>query len=135
SANLTGLAGSVGELRAGQPADLALAGRIDNTGAVKIAGRIDPIGEPLFLDVRADASDIDLPALSPYSAKYVGYGIEKGKLSASVHYLVESGQLTGENKIVLDQLTFGEQVDSPDALKLPVLFAVSLLKDRNGVID
>jgi hypothetical protein len=36
---------------------------------------------------------------------------------------------------VLDQLTFGDKVDSPDATKLPVLFAVSLLKDANGVID
>ncbi|TXL68745.1 DUF748 domain-containing protein [Zeimonas arvi] len=135
SANLTGLRGSVGEMRAGQPAELSLDGRIDNTGSVKIAGRIDPIGEPLFLDVRADAHDIDLPALSPYSGKYVGYGIQKGKLSASVEYRVESGQLTAQNKIVLDQLSFGEPVDSPDALKLPVLFAVSLLKDRNGVID
>ena len=40
-----------------------------------------------------------------------------------------------ENNIILDQLTFGEKVDSPTAIKLPVLFAVSLLKDRNGVID
>lgn len=135
SANLTGLAGSIGEMRAGQPADLKLDGRIDNTGTVKIAGRIDPIGESLMLDVRADAADIDLPALSPYSGKYVGYGIEKGKLSASVEYKVESGQLSARNRIVLDQLTFGEPIESPDALKLPVLFAVSLLKDARGVID
>ncbi|MFA7667613.1 MAG: DUF748 domain-containing protein, partial [Burkholderiaceae bacterium] len=135
SANLTGLVGEVGEMGGGRPADLKLDGRVDNTGAVAIAGRIDPIGEPLFLDVEAEARDIDLPALSPYSAKYVGYGIEKGKLSVDVAYRVESGQLTAQNRIVLDQLTFGEQVDSPDALQLPVLFAVSLLKDRNGVID
>jgi hypothetical protein len=135
SANLTGLAGSIGAMRAGQPADLKLDGRIDNTGTVKIAGRIDPIGEPLSLDVRADAADIDLPALSPYSGKYVGYGIEKGKLSASVEYKVENGQLSAQNRIVLDQLTFGEPIESPDALKLPVLFAVSLLKDSRGVID
>ncbi|MCM5570645.1 DUF748 domain-containing protein [Burkholderiaceae bacterium FT117] len=135
SANLTGLAGSVGEMGGGKVADLKLDGRIDNTGSVTIAGRIDPIGEPLFLDLRADARDIDLPALSPYSGKYVGYGIKKGKLSASVEYRVESGQLSAQNQIVLDQLTFGEPVESPDALKLPVLFAVSLLKDRNGVID
>ena len=36
---------------------------------------------------------------------------------------------------MLDQLTFGEKVDSATATKLPVLFAVALLKDRNGVID
>ncbi|MFP5406587.1 MAG: DUF748 domain-containing protein, partial [Gammaproteobacteria bacterium] len=135
SANLTGVSGTIGALSAGKPGEIELAGRVDNSGSVKIAGRIDPIGEPLFLDVHADARDIDLPALSPYSAKYVGYGIEKGKLSASVEYHVENGQLTARNQVVLDQLTFGEHVESPDALKLPVLFAVSLLKDRNGVIN
>ena len=36
---------------------------------------------------------------------------------------------------MLDQLTFGEHVDSPTATKLPMLLAVALLKDRNGVID
>jgi len=36
---------------------------------------------------------------------------------------------------VLDQFTFGDKVDSPDAVKLPVRLAVSLLKDRHGVID
>jgi uncharacterized protein involved in outer membrane biogenesis len=135
SANLTGLAGEVGEMGGGEPADLRLDGRIDNTGTVRIEGRIDPIGEPLFLDLKATARDIDLPALSPYSGKYVGYGIEKGKLSVDVAYRLENGQLTANNRVVLDQLTFGEPVDSPDALQLPVLFAVSLLKDRNGVID
>ena len=36
---------------------------------------------------------------------------------------------------MLDQLTFGARVDSPTATKLPLLLAVALLKDRNGVID
>jgi hypothetical protein len=73
--------------------------------------------------------------LSPYSVKYVGYGIEKGKLSMKVKYTIDDRKLTAENNIVLDQLTFGEKIEGPDAIKLPVLFAVALLKDRNGVID
>ena len=35
----------------------------------------------------------------------------------------------------LDQLTFGDAVESPDATKLPVRLAVSLLKNRSGEID
>src|SRR5262249_35147880 len=73
--------------------------------------------------------------MSPYSDKYVGYGIEKGKLSMKVSYLVENRKLKAENSIILDQLTFGQKVDSPDAIKAPVLLAVALLKDRNGVIQ
>jgi uncharacterized protein involved in outer membrane biogenesis len=135
SANLTGMNGQVSEITPEQAGDVELRGRVDQTGTVQILGKVNPLAEPLFLDLKADASDIDLPRLSPYSAKYVGYGIEKGKLSAKVAYKVENRQLTAENNIVLDQLTFGDKVESPDAIKLPVLFAVSLLKDRNGVID
>ena len=83
----------------------------------------------------ADAKEIELSPMTPYSGRYVGYGIEKGKLSFNVKYKLENRKLSAENKIILNQLTFGEKIESPDATKLPVLFAVSLLKDRNGVID
>jgi hypothetical protein len=73
--------------------------------------------------------------MSPYSIKYAGYGIERGKLSVNVKYLIENRKLAAENNVYLDQLTFGEKVDSPTATKLPVTLAVALLKDRNGVID
>jgi len=135
SANLTGMNGQISQITPGQAGDLELRGRVDHTGSVEILGKVNPLADPLYLDLKANASDIDLPRLSPYSGKYVGYGIEKGKLSAKVAYKVENRQLSAENNIVLDQLTFGDKVDSPDALELPVLFAVSLLKDRNGVID
>jgi hypothetical protein len=135
SANLTGMNGQISQITPGQAGDLELRGRVDHTGSVEILGKVNPLADPLFIDLKANASDIDLPRLSPYSGKYVGYGIEKGKLSAKVAYKVENRQLTAENNIILDQLTFGDKVDSPTAIKLPVLFAVSLLKDRNGVID
>ena len=35
---------------------------------------------------------------------------------------------------MLDQLTFGDRVESPTATKLPILLAVALLKDGNGAI-
>ena len=47
----------------------------------------------------------------------------------------ESGRLDAKNQVILNQLTFGERVESPSATQLPVLLAVALLKDRHGVID
>jgi len=135
SANLTGIGGSVTEMTAQQAGDVELRGKVDNTAPVEISGRINPLGADLFLDIKASARDIELPPLSPYAIKYAGYGIEKGKLSMNVKYFVENRKLAAENNIYLDQLTFGEKVESPTATKLPVLLAVSLLKDRNGVID
>lgn len=135
SANLTGLAGSLTTLASDQAADLELRGNVQGSAPVEITGRINPLAQNLFLDVKASATDIELPPLSPYSGKYVGYGIEKGKLSMKVSYRVENRKLKAENSIVLDQLTFGDKVESPDAIKAPVLLAVALLKDRNGVIQ
>jgi hypothetical protein len=134
SAHLTGLTGSMSSLAFDQPADLELRGNVQESAPVEIAGRVNPLAQNLFLDVKASASDIELPPLSPYSGKYAGYGIEKGKLSMKVRYLIEERKLTAENSIVLDQLTFGNKVESPDAIKVPVQLAVALLKDRNGVI-
>jgi len=102
---------------------------------VEIKGKINPLSKDLFLDIVADAKDIELSPMSPYAGKYVGYGIEKGKLSFNVKYKVENRKLSANNKIILNQLTFGEKIESPTAIKAPVLLAVALMKDRNGVID
>ncbi|NUO88642.1 MAG: DUF748 domain-containing protein, partial [Cupriavidus sp.] len=135
--NLTGLKGSVSKVSSGDPtpADLVLDGRIDDDAPVNISGKLNPLGEQLFLDIAAKAAGVELTRLTPYAAKYAGYPITKGKLTVDVAYKIENGKLDARNHLFLDQLTFGDRVDSPDATKLPVLLAVSLLKDRNGVID
>jgi hypothetical protein len=132
---LTGVQGAISELKPEAPGDLDLQARLDNAAPVEIKGKINPLSKELFLDIVADAKEIELSPMSPYSARYVGYGIERGKLSFNVKYKLENRKLSAENKIILNQLTFGEKVESPDATKLPVLLAVALLKDRNGVID
>ena len=135
SANLTGVQGSISELKAEAPGDLAIQAKLDNAAPVDIQGKINPLSKDLYMDIAADAREIELNPMSPYSVKYVGYGIERGKLTFKVKYKVENRKLDAQNQIILDQLTFGEKVESPTATKLPVLLAVALLKDRNGVID
>ncbi|MCV2353838.1 DUF748 domain-containing protein [Paucibacter sp. B2R-40] len=138
SAQLSELQGSMGAFSSerAELAPLSLQGRVAGTGLLDVVGNVNPLGKPLLLDIRASASDIELAPLSPYAAKYVGYAIERGKFSTKVQYKVDAGgALQANNQIILNQLTFGERVESPDATKLPVLFAVALLKDKHGVID
>jgi hypothetical protein len=135
SANLTGVQGAVSELKPESPGDLDIQARLDNTAPVDIKGKINPLSKELFLDLVAGAKEIELNPMTPYSAKYVGYGIEKGKLSFNVNYKLDNRKLSAQNKIILNQLTFGDKIESPEATKLPVLLAVALLKDRDGVID
>ncbi|MCF8159473.1 MAG: DUF748 domain-containing protein [Polaromonas sp.] len=118
-----------------QLADLELRGRAQGTATLEVSGKINPLAKPLALDIMGKVRDLELPPLSPYSARYAGYGIERGKLSVDVSYQVQpDGKLTADHKIVLNQLKFGDAV--PNAKDtLPVKLAVALLADRHGVID
>ena len=112
-----------------------LKGSYDKSAPVTIAGTVNPLRGDLFLDIGANGKDIELPRLSAYSLRYAGYPIKTGKLTLDVKYHIDEGKLEGRNNIVLDQLTFGDKVESPGATTLPVLFAVNLLKDANGRIN
>ncbi|MEO7339031.1 MAG: DUF748 domain-containing protein, partial [Caldimonas sp.] len=138
SAALTELNGQLGAFdstRQGM-ATLVLKGRAEGTALLEISGQINPTTNPLALDIRAKATDLELAPLSPYAGKYAGYAIERGKLSMDVSYKIDpDGKLEAKNQVILNQLTFGDRIESKDATKLPVRLAVALLKDRNGVID
>jgi len=116
-------------------ATVALAGKWNATSPVVIAGTVNPLAGDLFVDIAAKGENIDLTKLSAYSARYAGYGITDGRLTLDVKYHVENGKLDGRNRILVDQLAFGDKVESPEATKLPVLFAINLLKDKNGRIN
>jgi uncharacterized protein involved in outer membrane biogenesis len=136
SANLKDLGGTVSGLssNAAQSANVDLRGNVSGAPLL-IAGRVQPLQKDLSLDLRADVRGMELSQLSAYADKYVGYGIEKGKLTFEVAYQLENRQLKAENRLLLDQLTFGKESTNPEATKLPVQLAVALLSDRNGMID
>ena len=136
-ANLTGLAGEIVGLSTSSDtiARVELSGEVDKTAPLSISGELNPFRQDAHLDIVAKVKDFELTGLSSYSGKYVGYGIARGKLSAELNYKIEDRRLTATNQIFLDQLTFGDKVDSPDAVNLPVQLAVSLLKNSRGEID
>ncbi len=136
TANLKDLGGTV----SGLSSDPAHNAKVDLRGNVSgapllIAGQVHPLKQELSLDLRAEVRGMELSQLSAYADKYVGYGIEKGKMTFEVAYQLDNRQLKAENRLVLDQLTFGKESTNPEATKLPVNLAVALLSDRNGVID
>ena len=136
SASLVEIGGRVSGLSSeeGRLADIDLRGNLENSAPLEIVGKINPLAKDLFLDLNVDFRDMDLSPVSPYSGRYAGYGIEKGKLTLNLKYHIEKRKLESDNKIFLDQFTFGGAVDSPKATKLPVKLAVALLKDRKGEI-
>jgi outer membrane protein OmpA-like peptidoglycan-associated protein len=136
STRLSEIGGRVSGLSADQntTADVELRGKLNDYAPLEITGKINPLRDDLFVDIKARIKDMDLSPASPYSGKYAGYVIEKGKLSLDVKYSISKGKLDSQNNIVIDQFTFGEKIESPQATSLPVKLAVALLKDRKGEI-
>jgi hypothetical protein len=127
---VTGLSSAADSL-----ADLDLRGTYAGSAPVTIAAKLNPLMSKPYLDLKAEISGVDLVGFSPYSGKYAGYNIEKGKLSMNLAYHLENNQLVADNRLFIDQFTFGDKVDSAVATTLPVNLAISLLKNNRGEID
>jgi uncharacterized protein involved in outer membrane biogenesis len=134
TADLTDIAGTVGAFGTGAtaPAAVTLRGQVNGSAPIAINGSVNPLAPLAFVDLKAKADGVELTGLTPYSAKYTGYPIVKGTLTIDVHYLLDQGQLTADNHLFIDQLTFGDRVESRDATTLPVRLAVALLKNARG---
>jgi len=114
---------------------LELEGQVDRYAPVHITGQLNLLSPATYIDIGGKFSNIDLTSFNPYSTKFIGYQIAKGKLFIDTSYKVEDNRLAALHSVKVDQLEFGEKIDSPDAIGLPVKLAVALLKDSQGVIQ
>ena len=117
-----------------KPASVDIAGKVDRYAPVSIKGQLNPFDPLDSLDIHTLFKQVELTTLTPYSGKFAGFRIRKGRLNLDLHYRISKGQLNAENSVVVEQLQLGEKVDSPNAVDLPVRLAVALLKDTEGKI-
>ncbi|MFJ4347251.1 DUF748 domain-containing protein [Pseudomonas sp. NPDC089401] len=131
------LNGQIGTIdnRKPAPAKVDVKGKVDRYAPVTIKGALNPFNPLASLDIATSFKRVELTTLTPYSGKFAGYRIRKGRLNLDLHYLITNGQLKAENKVLVEQLQLGEKVDSPDAVDLPIRLAVALLKDTEGRIS
>ncbi|WP_426135987.1 DUF748 domain-containing protein [Pseudomonas sp. PWP3-1b2] len=130
------LNGQIGTIdsRQAKPATVDINGKVDRYAPVTIKGSVNPFDPMAALDIATSFKRVELTNLTPYSGKFAGFRIRKGRLNLDLHYVIIKGQLKAENKVVLEQLQLGEKVDSADAVDLPIRLAIALLKDSDGKI-
>ncbi|MDD0997491.1 DUF748 domain-containing protein [Pseudomonas sp. TNT2022 ID1044] len=131
------LNGQIGTIdsRQAKPASVDVKGKVDRYAPVTIKGAVNPFDPMASLDIATSFKRVELTTLTPYSGKFAGYRIRKGRLNLDLHYRITKGQLKADNKVVVEQLQLGEKVDSPDAVSLPLKLAIALLKDVDGKIS
>ncbi|WP_295475344.1 DUF748 domain-containing protein [uncultured Pseudomonas sp.] len=131
------LNGRIGTIdnRQAKPAPVNVEGKVDRYAPVTIKGSLNPFNPMAALDIATSFRRVELTTLTPYSGKFAGFRIRKGRLNLDLHYLITQGKLKAQNKVLVEQLQLGEKVDSPDAVDLPIRLAVALLKDPQGRIS
>ena len=121
--------------RPGTRATVRLDGRVDEFGEARVSGSINLLEPKVFTDITVAFRNVAMSPLTPYSATFAGRRITSGKLSLDLQYKLNNSQLSGENKVLLEQFTLGERVESPTAVNLPLDLAIALLTDGQGRID
>ena len=109
-------------------------GRAGGLAPITITGHAKPLRSDLDTDVVLKIQGADLTDFTPYTGKYLGYTVQKGKLDVDAHLRIDHRNLKAENAVKLDQFYLGEKVQSPDATHLPVKLGLAILRDRRGVI-
>lgn len=111
-----------------------LSGIFENHGRFKSNGFISNLDRGLALDLGMSFNNIEMTTFTPYSGKFAGYEIEKGKMNLDFKYKLNGNRIKGQNKLFLDQFTLGKKVDQSKYPFLPIRLAVALIQDRNGHI-
>ncbi|HEX4176985.1 MAG TPA: DUF748 domain-containing protein, partial [Rhizomicrobium sp.] len=138
SARIDALKGTIGNITnaPGQTAAIDLSGQvIDQFSPVTIKGVMDLSAYDRKTDMQLAFRNIELPVFNPYSGRYAGYAIAKGKLTTELSYKIDNRALKADHHVIVDQLEWGQATDSKEAVPLPIRLATALLKDSKGVID
>ncbi|MCE3283932.1 MAG: hypothetical protein K0R70_188 [Steroidobacteraceae bacterium] len=136
AAAIQGLGGSISGLSSdpNSRATVALEGNVGEFSPVHIEGTTQPFAFDRYTDIGLRFENMSLPVFNPYSGKFAGYNIAKGKLTTDLRYRIDARRLEAQHRIRIDQLEWGEATAARGEATLPVKFATSLLKDADGVI-
>jgi len=116
-------------------ADVTVKGRIDEEALFEAGGKVNPFGDAMTADMTLSVKNYNLVNVNPYARRYVGYGVDRGKVTMELDYSVKKNYLSGNNEFHIRRIELGEKTDSPDAVDAPVEMGVAMLKDRQGNID
>lgn len=115
--------------------NINISGQVESQGKFSSQGFYMAEPSKPKLDMDLHFYNLDMTNLSPYSGKFAGYEISKGKMFLDLNYKLANNLIKGQNNVVLDQFTLGNKIESDDSTNLPVKLALALLKNRDGKIE
>jgi hypothetical protein len=115
-------------------AELGVNATVDAQGGLFAEASLDPMLQSgaSRLDVRIE--NLGLTTLSPYAVKHLAHPIAKGKLHGDVRAALEGREIEADTRLLIEDFEFGEEVESPEAMDLPLSLGLALLRDPSGDI-
>ncbi|PFG52326.1 OmpA family protein [Marinobacter sp. LV10R520-4] len=118
-----------------QQGRVSLKGKVNQVGNVDMSGSIATLGTDQQSDLVLNLENLELPRLSPYSGRYLGYGIAGGKMDLKLDYQLQGTRINASNQIILNRLELGQPIASEQAASVPIKLGLALLRDGNNVIE
>lgn len=118
-----------------QQGKVSVQGRVGDVASIMLDGSLGTLGTEDSSELKLTMENFSLPMLSPYFGRYLGYGVDSGKLNLDLDYKFSGSHIDAGNSVIMNRLELGEPVASDDAISAPVKLGLALLRDRNGVID
>lgn len=118
-----------------QQGKVSIQGRVGGVADLDFEGTIGTLGTEDVSDLQLMMQEVSLPELSPYFGRYLGYGVDSGKLNLNLDYEIAGTSIEASNRVVMDRLELGSAIASDQAVNAPVKLGLALLRDRKGVIE
>ncbi len=103
---------------------------------LRLQGNVQLFGERISMDLKSKISALEMPPLSPYAAKTLGYNLISGEMDGNIDLKVVVGKLEGEGDLRFHK----PEVEAVDPQKLegesgnpiPLQSALKVLRDKKN---
>jgi hypothetical protein len=117
----------------------SLKAAINKHAILTASGKMNLLGGAKNGDWKIDLKNAELPVVSPYAGKYVGYFLQSGQMDFSSSGTLKKGVLSGKNRIKLNRLEVQPAQNEATGnfnktLSMPLGTAISVLQDSEDNI-
>jgi hypothetical protein len=122
------------------PSPFELKATINQFAQLDANGAINLIGGVSDGQWQATLSNVELPALSPYSIRYTGYYLNSGQLNIKSEGTLTDRKIDGNsnvrlNRVAVDRVDADQSAELSQQLAMPLETALALLQDDNQNIE
>lgn len=123
------------DMNSRRPSRLNLNARVNRQAPLALSGTLRPAADALAVDMHLQLQDYAMTGLTPFTGRFVGFAVERGQLNLDSSIKLEGTVLESRTGVRASNFYLGDRVESPDAVNLPVKLGLTVLRDRQGLID